>query len=194
MKACPTITVCLIAISFHSAAYGNPSPLLQIIEMAQTQNINSNDSIEVAVSEKVRVLLKKGEPLGGNLIRLTKQDLVLAVGNQQKSLAIDNVQSIEFQGDVWIVSSGKGRIRIRGQERQTRQQRTWTDVPLDNLKVQPNAKTAVIRLGSVIRPEDLRDLRSQLQDVIYVLDKIEFEPSGQKITVKATPIDRRLLR
>ena len=81
------------------------------------------------------------------------------------------------------------RRKIRGSEITTQGQKTWQGVPLTAFQLQDPQQTAKLRLGGVISNVELTELLIISQDMIYVVNKIQFE-SPEKMTIVAAPVDR----
>ncbi|MEA5534803.1 hypothetical protein [Crocosphaera sp. XPORK-15E] len=48
-----------------------------------------------------------------------------------------------------------------------------------------------MKLQGILNNEDWQDLIDQSNDIVYILDKIDMQESGKKMTIKATPVDRK---
>ncbi|MEQ8995726.1 MAG: hypothetical protein RID53_04375 [Coleofasciculus sp. B1-GNL1-01] len=158
-------------------------------EIAQTASTQAQ-SLPVALPNSALVWSNQGGSMSGQLTALSEQGLTISLDNVSETLPLRQVNRVEFQGDVWIRNREGQRVRkFRGLNPSTRGQQVWRGVPIAAFQVQ-NQQTASLRLGTVLRGEDLQDILSISRDSVYVVDAIEFDSSGQTMTIKATPIDR----
>lgn len=157
-------------------------------EIAQAANQQAQ-SLPVALPDDALVRQKTGGSMSGQLTALSEQGLRISLNNFSQTLPLGEVNRIEFHGDVWIENPQGQRIKLRSENSSTRRQEVWGGVPIWAFQLQ-NPETASLRLGTVLSREYLQDILSISRDSIYVVDAIEFDSSGQTMTIKATPIDR----
>ena len=159
-------------------------------EIAQATNQQAQP-LPVALPDSALVWQKPGGSMSGQLTALSEQGLTISLNGFSQTLVLGEVNRIEFQGDVWIRNQQGQRvkIRLRSEDSSTSRQEVWRGVPIWAFQLQ-NPETASLRLGTVLSREDLQDILSISKDSVYIVDAIEFDSSGQTMTIKATPIDR----
>ncbi|MEQ9357237.1 hypothetical protein [Coleofasciculus chthonoplastes] len=158
-------------------------------EIAQAANQQAQP-LPVALPDSALVWQKPGGSISGQLTALSEQGLTISLNNFSQTLPLDEVNRIEFQDEVWIRDRwGRRERKIRGENASTRGQQVWRGVPIAAFQLQ-NGETASLRLETVLSREDLQDILSISRDSVYIVDAIEFDSSGQTMTIKATPIDR----
>ena len=158
-------------------------------EIAQASNQQAQ-SLPVALPDDALVWPKSGSSIIGQLTALSEQGLTISKNNFSQTLSLSEVNRIKFQGDVWIRDRQGRRVRkFRSEDSSKTRQEVWPRVPIWAFQLQ-NPETASLRLGTVLSREYLQDILSISRDSIYVVDAIEFDSSGQMMTIKATPIDR----
>ncbi|EDX71568.1 hypothetical protein MC7420_5193 [Coleofasciculus chthonoplastes PCC 7420] len=158
-------------------------------EIAQASNQQAQ-SLPVALPDDALVWPKSGSSIIGQLTALSEQGLTISKNNFSQTLSLSEVNRIEFQGDVWIRDRQGRRVRkFRSEDSSKTKQEVWQGVPIRAFQLQ-NPETASLRLGTVLSREDLQDILSISKDSVYIVDAIEFDSSGQMMTIKATPIDR----
>jgi hypothetical protein len=90
-----------------------------------------------------------------------------------------------FNGEV--ILRGKDKFVIRGNSNQNppnNNQKVWQE-PLINFRMKDPGQ-AEVTLTSVTNPSELRGIINVLQNSSYVVEAIEFKPSGM-IIIKVTP-------
>jgi len=159
-------------------------------EIAQAANQQAQ-SLPVALPDSALVWQKPGGSMSGQLTALSEQGLTISLNNFSETLPLGEVNRIKFQGEVWIRNRRGQRVRrrVRSEDTSKTRQEVWRGVPIRAFQLQ-NPETASLRLGTVLSSEYLQDILSISRDSIYVVNAIEFDSSGQTMTIKATPIDR----
>jgi len=159
-------------------------------EIAQAANQQAQP-LPVALPDTALVWQKPGGSISGQLTALSEQGLTISLNNFSETLLLGEVNRIEFQDEVWIRNRQGQRVRrkVRSEDSSTRRPQVWQGVPIWAFQLQ-NPETASLRLGTVLSREYLQDILSISRDSIYVVNAIEFDSSGQTMTITATPIDR----
>lgn len=139
--------------------------------------------LEVAVPDRATVVRKQGKPsLTGKLTTFGEIKLTLAAGGYSETIPLNQVNSISFEGDVWI----EGRSlpsRIRGYIK------TWSGVPIKAFKLQTSAQSAQIDVNKVVKANDLQKIINN-KEKVQVLSKISFY-SPRKMTIQAFSMPKK---
>ncbi|HAX80774.1 MAG TPA: hypothetical protein DCY88_34290 [Cyanobacteria bacterium UBA11372] len=158
--------------------------------IAQAPAARAEDTITISLPQSALVRTAR-DSMSGRVSGFDSQGRKLTLSAENgfsQSLAIAQIKSVTFTGDVWIPSAGGAR-RIRGQERvaTTTGQQIWRSVPLNAFELRDaNQGQAIVRLRTVVSGDELEDIRNVAATTPYVVDEISFESSG-KMTIKATP-------
>jgi len=166
--------------------------LLQNHQNSFANNVpEQNSPISVSLPNKAEVILKNGGSMSGRLTAIDsqKQEMNLELGNESTSVAILDIEKVEFTGEV-ILRCGDSdcKIVIRGDEDEKSpdtNRQIWSE-PLNNFRViDPITGEAQIKLISI--PENiLKGIRAVALRSSYVVDEIQFD-SLEVITLKVTP-------
>lgn len=160
-------------------------------------NKNVKESVQVALSEFVLVSLKEGGITSGDFINLNDKSLIIAFGGFTQGIPLSNIKTVEFQQGVWIpandtiICQRSYKNCHKFTERTTKGQKTWSNIPITNFNLAQGSRTALLELQEIVKDEDWQDLIDQSNDIVYVVDQIEMQESGKKMTIKATPIARK---
>lgn len=152
------------------------------LEWLQGSVRSQETALEVAVPDKATVVLKRGNPLTGGLTAFNQASLRLSAGGYSETVPLNQIKSIEFQGDVWIEGEPLP-SRIRGYVK------TWPGVPVTAFRLQNPPQSAKVNLNRVLTPEELRKLLN-IKDKVHVLYKISFN-SPQKMTLEAFTMPKK---
>jgi hypothetical protein len=152
------------------------------LEWLQGSVRSQETALEVAVPDKATVVLKRGNPLTGRLTAFNQASLRLSAGGDSETVPLNQIKSIEFEGDVWIEGEPLP-SRIRGYVK------TWPGVPVTALRLQNPPQSAKVNLNRVLTPEELRKLLN-IKDKVHVLYKINFN-SPQKMTLEAFTMPKK---
>jgi hypothetical protein len=144
----------------------------------------ANPSIPLTVPPMVEVKMKQGQPKSGRLVAMDSQQITLFSG-KKSTITIATIDKMLFNGEV-VLRDGKT-IRIRGNNNQippNNNQKVWQE-PLNNFRIKDSGK-AEVTLTSVTNPLELRGIITVSQKSSYVVEEIEFKPSGM-IVITVTP-------
>ncbi|MFM6131779.1 MAG: hypothetical protein ACKPBV_24190 [Sphaerospermopsis kisseleviana] len=137
--------------------------------------------LDVVVPNTATVVRKQGTPLTGRLTAFGEIKLTLEAGGYSKTVPLNQVDSVSFEGDVWI----EGRSlpsRIRGYIK------TWSGVPIKAFKLQKSAQSAQVDLNKVIITNDEQKMINN-KEKVQVLSKISFD-SPQKMMIETFSMTR----
>lgn len=189
MKVFFKVLVVALLVSIPGLA-GYAQTQIKDRNIAQAPAVRAEDTITVSLPLSALVRTAR-DSMSGRVSGFDSQGRKLTLSAENgfsQSLAIAQIKSVTFTGDVWIPSAG-GTRRIRGEQRvaTTTGQQTWRGVPLNAFELRDaNQGQAIVRLGTVVSRARLRGVRSVAAETPYVVDEISFESSG-KMTIKATP-------
>ncbi|WP_413171536.1 hypothetical protein [Anabaena azotica] len=162
-------------------------------EIVQTekQKYNPQQKISLGLHNLMSIVLKNGRSILGTLIGINskKQTVEIKPHNQgsPRSIQISEIQRIVADRSSPVIQSdGKPPI-IRGEDNAVSRQSTWSKIPLNQVLLQQEQIN--VDLLNVVTPRQLRGIHSVSENSLYVVDEIEFNPSGE-INIKVTPIDR----
>ena len=144
----------------------------------------ANPSIPLTVPPMVEVKMKGGQLKSGRLVAIDSQQITLYSG-KTSTIGIASIDKMLFNGEV--ILRGKDKFVIRGNSNQNppnNNQKIWQE-PLINFRMKDPGQ-AEVTLTSVTNPSELRGIINVLQNSSYVVEAIEFKPSGM-IIIKVTP-------
>jgi hypothetical protein len=140
--------------------------------------------LEVVLPETAIVTLAQGSSYTGLLTGFNATELTLSAGNASRTVLLDEISAVEFQGDVWIPNED-GEVR-RGRIRGLTQ--TLTGVPITALEIGSSTRLGNLALGAVLTQEEYERLSSDA-DRIHVLKELIFEGSDD-MTIKIVGVRR----
>lgn len=136
--------------------------------------------LEVIVPVSAKLVRTEGTSLTGQLTAFNEKKLTLAVASNVETIPLNQVKSIDFNGDIWI----KGKplySKIRGYLK------ICSGVPIKAFTLQKS--TAKINFNELLKPQDCQNL-SDLKNKIQVLSKISFD-SPQTMTIEAFSMPKK---
>ncbi len=182
----------------NSATHIRPDSI--ITQKQNTKNTkNITNSIQVALSDSVLIHINAGGSRSGDFVDLNNKSLLIAIQGSSQTIPLSSIKKVEFQEGVWIPASSteicqnsyRNCRKFRGSDRTNKEQRTWQNVPVNAFDLPEGSKTAFLKLQGILDDEDWRDLIDQSNDIVHIIDEIEMKDSGAKMTIKATPVDRK---
>ena len=150
------------------------------LEWLQGSVRSQETALEVAVPDKATVVLKRGNPLTGRLTAFNQASLRLSAGSDSETVPLNQVKSIEFQGDVWIEGEPLP-SRIRGQSK------ILQELPTNAFRLGNSPQKATISLKTM-SPQGLERLLKDTRNKSYGMNKILLI-SSEKITITIREIE-----
>jgi hypothetical protein len=158
------------------------SPVTSTPEISKAQE---TVNIPVALPVNATVWLKEGSATTGQVNGFDAKQQSLTLGEEPIKLA--QIKKVVFGKTLAYDSDGK--IVIRGDDTAKAKQSIWS-VLLSAFQLNdPKRGKAQVDLAGTIKPLELRGIQSIAKNSDYVLDELEFQPTG-KMTIKVTPTDR----
>jgi hypothetical protein len=106
----------------------------------------------------------------------------------EESIQLAKIGKVIFD-DKALAYRSDGKIVIRGDDTATAKQSTWQNILLSAFQLKdPKSGQAQVNLAGIIQPLELRSIRSIAVKSVYVVDEMQFQPTG-KMTIKVTPAD-----
>lgn len=132
-----------------------------------------------------------GGSMTGHLAGFTPQRLTLSVDEFSESIPISDIDRLEYSAEEELFISGvQGDRKIRGEQNNQDNLKTWSGVPVSALQLQnPETGEALLQLGSVVSGLELRGLLDIAKTSYFVVREIEFD-SPETMTIRALLIDR----
>ncbi len=152
------------------------------------QVIAQTPPIALTLPPLATVYLKGESSMSGRLTNVNSQvkKITLELSGQSAKVSMVDIEKIEFKGEIVLRNGNK--LVIRGDDDNpstNNNQKTWRE-PLTHFKLINQSKgQAQIQLSSVTNLE-LRGIRVVAAKSTYVVNEIQFEPSGT-IKIKVTP-------
>lgn len=176
------------------------APIIPYPLIAQQQSPNySQDVIQVALPDFVVVSLNTGTITSGDFISLNEQTLIIAISGYLQGILLSDIETIMFKNGVLIPENNNTICQVSSPEchkRQTveisrDQQQTWPDIPLTAFTLPQGSKTAWLKLQENLAEEDWQRLREQSNNMIYVIEEIAIQETGNQMTITVSPTNRR---
>jgi hypothetical protein len=155
-------------------------PTPQISKVQETDNT----TIPVALPVNAKVQLKTGITLGKAKVTgfdAKQQTLTL----EEESIPLTKIEKVIFD-DKALAYRSDGKIVIRGEDTAKGKPSTWS-VLLSAFKLN-DSKLGQAQVNLIGVP-DLKGIRSVAKNSVYVVNEIQFQPTG-KMTITVTPADR----
>jgi hypothetical protein len=158
-------------------------PTPQISKVQETDNT----TIPVALPVNAKVQLKTGITLGKAKVTgfdAKQQTLTL----EEESIPLAQIEKVTFD-DKALAYQSDGKIVLRGEDTAKAKPSTWS-VLLSAFQLKdPKLGQALVNLAGIIEPKQLRGIQSVAKNSVYLVDEIQFQPTG-KMTITVIPADR----
>ncbi|MDJ0599051.1 MAG: hypothetical protein QNJ37_09470 [Crocosphaera sp.] len=177
-----TFLVSLIEFGGYSQTVAN--------EQIQAPKVEMEQLLVVGLRESVTVWLKSGSSLTGRLAGFNQQELIISDKDFFESIPLNKINRLEFSGDVYTIDSDGRRRRIRGEDNNTEETEIWQGLPLTAFQVQSSSNDGKLNIETIFSEQEIEEIKSIAIDSLYVVDEIEFDSSGQKMTIKTIVVDR----
>jgi hypothetical protein len=147
----------------------------------------ANTIIPVSLPTNAKVWLKAGGVTTGQVKGFDANQQSLTLG--EESIQFSQIEKVIFD-DKALAYRSDGKIVIRGEDKAKAEQSTWQNVVLSAFQLKDlKLGQAQVNLAGIIKPLELRSIRSVAVNSVYVVDEIQFQPTGT-MTILVTPADR----
>jgi hypothetical protein len=162
------------------------SPVIPTSQISKVQETD-NTTIPVVLPSNAKVQLKTGSTLEKAKVRgFNAKQQTLTLG--EKPIPLAQIEKVTFD-DKALAYQSDGKIVIRGEDTAKAVQRTWS-VLLSAFELKDQRLgQAQINLAGIIKPLELKSIRTVAVKSVYVVNEIQFQPTG-KMTITVTPADR----
>jgi hypothetical protein len=160
------------------------SPVTSTVSKTQE---NNDTIISVALPINAKVLLRQGGSTTGQVKGFDAKQQSMTLG--EESIQLARIEKVTFDRKALAYQSDGTNV-IRGPDTAKAEQLTWTDVLLSAFQLKdPKLGQAQVNLAGIIEPKQLRGMQSVAKNSVYLVDEIQFQPTG-KMTIRVTPADR----
>jgi hypothetical protein len=146
----------------------------------------ANTIIPVSLPVNATVLLKAGGATTGQVKGFDAKQQSLTLG--EESIQLARIGKVLFDNKALAYRSD-GKIVIRGEDLAKPEKSTWQNVSLSAFQLKdPKLGQAQVNLAGIIKPLELKSIRSVAVKSVYVVDEMQFQSTG-KLTIKVTTAD-----
>lgn len=154
----------------------------------QAQVNQNKDLLEVTLPTEAVISLKGGKKLDGQVIEIDNKGQKLSVrqGREKQSLALDQVEKVEFNGTVFYRTDGRQAFRGDGGTLSPAgDQRTLPNIPMNAFTLEDANKG---KAKVTFLPGELsRGIRDTAKNRQFVVDEMQFNLPKKTMMIKATP-------
>jgi hypothetical protein len=145
-----------------------------------------NTIIPVSLPINATVSLKAGGVTTGQVKGFDAKQQSLTLG--EESIQFSQIKKVLFDHKALAYYSD-GKIVIRGEDTAKAEQSIWQNVLLSAFQLKdPKLGQAQINLAGILKPLELKSIRSVAKNSVYLVDEIQFQPTGT-MTILVTPAD-----
>jgi hypothetical protein len=157
--------------------------VIRTSEISKTKE-TANTIIPVSLPTNAKVWLKAGGVTTGQVkgFDVKQESLTL----EEESIPLSKIEKVTFDDKALAYSPG-GKPVIRGEDKAQAEPSTWQNVSLSAFQLKdPKLGQAQVNLAGILKPLELKGIRSVAKTSVYVVDEIKFQPTGT-MTIKVKP-------
>jgi len=153
--------------------------------------------IPLSLPNNARVWLKDGTSRSGQLVGMDGQELTIEKGSSRSSLAIDQIDHVKLEGDIWWPNS-TGYSIIRGEDTPAEGKNKVFIVGIDGFEWE-NSERGIARIlpEAVMEVDGRSGISRAMRGVIssgysrYVVKEMRFNPEDGQMEITATAKSRQ---
>ena len=137
-----TVLTSLIGFGGYNKTFAN--------EVTQAPKAEMEQLLVVGLRESVTVWLKSGSSLTGQLAGFNQKELTISTKDFSQSIPLNEINRLEFSGDVYTIDSDGTRRRIRGEDNNAEETEIWQELPLTAFQVQNSSISSSLKIVSML--------------------------------------------